>query len=598
MIYISFDSLAMLVTILVSFFMVIYAWRFRQERALLPFLWAIGSAGVWALNVLLEMSIPNVGWKYFLAMSKPFAVLGMVSAFTIIAIDQAIGREAVGLKHVHALLVVPLITLFLSFCPEWGHFYRYDFKLRPHGATYLTTWTGGPWQQVFHLYVYLLAFISLALIFYSALRTQQRYRRVMLFVAASWSVSFIADLCSKFGLLPQESNPIAYGLCFATLVSAWGFLSEKILELGPIARTLVVDGMEDLLFVFDPQDRMVDCNRNAGAVLGLGGQSWMGRSPAEMSDPWPGIVAKTVESEQSGVKGNAIISLNTKIYEVRDTPLLTDRGLNLGRMVLLHDITDLESVRAQLDRRNRDLEQANQKLVREMEQREQTERQLSQAAHMEAVGRLAGGVAHDFNNLLTVISGYSDLSLDQLKPSNPIYPFLDGIRKAGERAAALTHQLLAFSRRQVIEPRAVDLNQLINGSWEMLRRLVAEDVELVKILDPGTGNVMADPGQLHQVLMNLAANARDAMPSGGRLTVETRMLEVEKALDDPKLDLNPGTYVSLVISDTGCGMDEETRLHAFEPFFTTKASGKGTGLGLSTVYGVVKQCGGGERSDF
>lgn len=223
----------------------------------------------------------------------------------------------------------------------------------------------------------------------------------------------------------------------------------------------------------------------------------------------------------------------------------------------------------------------------------QTEAQLRQSQKMEAVGRLAGGVAHDFNNLLTVIRGYSELVLSRLSAGDPSKRELEEVKKAADRAASLTGQLLAFSRRQFVATKIVDLNALVANMDGMLRRLLGEDiVELCSELDPDLGAIKADPGQIEQIIMNLAVNARDAMPTGGRLTVETRNVSIRKKTFRDMLVLEKGNYVLLAVKDTGHGMDEETQSHIFEPFFTTKDKGKGTGLGLSTVYGIVKQSGG------
>ena len=217
---------------------------------------------------------------------------------------------------------------------------------------------------------------------------------------------------------------------------------------------------------------------------------------------------------------------------------------------------------------------------------------------MEAVGRLAGGVAHDFNNLLTVISGYSELALSRVSDeqsrseSKDMREDLEEIKSAAGRAASLTQQLLAFSRQQVVRPGKLDLNEIVAEIEKMLDRLIGEDIALVVKLDAAVGAVVADAGQLEQVILNLAVNGRDAMPGGGTLTIETADVELEEALDSEHGRAEPGRYVRLVVTDDGSGMDAETRARVFEPFYTTKELGKGTGLGLSTVYGILEQSGG------
>jgi len=230
--------------------------------------------------------------------------------------------------------------------------------------------------------------------------------------------------------------------------------------------------------------------------------------------------------------------------------------------------------------------------VRLLELERQREEQLRQSQKLESVGRLAGGIAHDFNNMLTAINGYSSLTLRSLKTDDPLRRNIEEIKKAGDRSAALTHQLLAFSRQQVLKPEILDINRTVNDISFMLKRLIGEDVHLISALSSELGQVKVDPGQLSQVIMNLAVNARDAMPLGGVLTIETRNVYLDEEFAARHLPTQAGHYVMLAVSDTGTGIAPETRENIFEPFFTTKEVGKGTGLGLSTVYGIVKQSGG------
>ncbi len=229
---------------------------------------------------------------------------------------------------------------------------------------------------------------------------------------------------------------------------------------------------------------------------------------------------------------------------------------------------------------------------KEMKDRQQLEGELRQAQKMEAIGRLAGGIAHDFNNLLMVITGYSDMVLDMVSKEFEFREQLEEIRSAGERAASLTRQLLAFSRKQILQPEIIDINESVARMNKLLKRLIGEDIDLFTRLQPGLHPVEFDPSQIEQIVMNLAVNARDAMQKGGQLTIETANVDLDEAYAREHPDAHAGAHVMIAITDSGTGMSVEVKEKIFEPFFTTKKDGKGTGLGLSTVYGIVKQCGG------
>jgi len=233
----------------------------------------------------------------------------------------------------------------------------------------------------------------------------------------------------------------------------------------------------------------------------------------------------------------------------------------------------------------RDIQEAKEAELRRID----LEAQLQQSQKLEAIGRLAGGVAHDFNNILTGIEGYAELILRTIEPADPIYDEIQEIKQAADRAAMLTQQLLAFSRKQVISPKIINLNRAIENSMNMLRRIIGEDIDFQFKPQPGIGNILIDPGQINQVLVNLTVNARDAMPDGGRLIIQTSAQTFDEAAARDNPEIKPGRYLSLAIADTGTGIDEETSKHIFEPFFTTKNKDQGTGLGLATVYGIVKQ---------
>ena len=283
--------------------------------------------------------------------------------------------------------------------------------------------------------------------------------------------------------------------------------------------------------------------------------------------------------------------------------LIQDRGVDLPLIVITGKIkeSDVLSVlkagaadhltRGNLMRLNAAVEREL-RAVSLRRERVRLEEQFRQAQKMEAVGRLAGGVAHDFNNLLTVITGYSDLLLAKPELQETHRTALEEIRRSAERGGALTGQLLAFSRRQPLQARSIHLNELVLHIEKLLRRLIGEDIELVTIPAAGQDMVEADAGRLEQVIMNLVVNARDAMPDGGKLTIETGTVQLGANFSAKQLGVKPGAYVTISVVDTGTGMDEETKSHLFEPFFTTKSPGRGTGLGLATAYGIIRQSGG------
>jgi PAS domain S-box-containing protein len=332
----------------------------------------------------------------------------------------------------------------------------------------------------------------------------------------------------------------------------------------------IIDSLTYPLYVINVSDYTIQlANKTLGTNLpeGITCHALTHRSdkPCDGADN-PCTIEKTKQSGQPVVLEHTHYDAhgNARYVEIHASPIFDSQGKIVQVIESTIDITERRSMEAQ----------------------------LLQSQKMEAVGRLAGGVAHDFNNVLTAIMGYSELALDALPEDHPEHNHIEEIRNAGERAAALTRQLLAFSRKQIFQPEVLCLNEVVDGMAKMLRRMIPEDVELVTVLDPALERVMLDPMQVEQILMNLAVNARDAMPKGGKLTVETANVELDVAYTKSHPEVQPGNYVMLAVSDTGCGMDRETQAHIFEPFFTTKEKSKGTGLGLSTVYGIVKQSGG------
>jgi len=332
----------------------------------------------------------------------------------------------------------------------------------------------------------------------------------------------------------------------------------------------IVENIPMMIFLKDAEGlRFERINRAGEALLGIARDELLGRTDRDF---FTAEQAEFFQAKDRETLGSALP------IEVAEEPIATPRGLRWLRTMKMA-IRDEHGTPTHLLGISEDITPK-----RELaEQLRRTEEQLRQAQKLEAIGRLAGGIAHDFNNLLTVVLAYTSVLLDDLNPDDPLHSDLEQVHGAGERAVDLTRQLLAFSRQQVLAPRTLDLNKTLASMEKMLRRLLGEDVQL-SLRTSGVAEIFADVGQIEQVVMNLAINARDAMPAGGRLTIETAAIELDAEFAAVHLGVAPGAYVMLAVTDTGIGMDAATRARVFEPFFTTKELGKGTGLGLATVF--------------
>jgi two-component system cell cycle sensor histidine kinase/response regulator CckA len=345
--------------------------------------------------------------------------------------------------------------------------------------------------------------------------------------------------------------------------------AEEALRRTEQEKAAILGAMSELVAYQDTEMRVLWANRAAGESVGLAPERLVGSLCYEVwhqrSSPCADCPVEKARETGRPQEGE-ITSPDGRVWSIRGYPVRDANGDVVGSVEVTLDISERR---------------------RAEEEREKIQAQLLQSQKMEAIGRLAGGVAHDFNNLLTTITGYSGLLLNSLDDGDPLRGDLEEIMKATRRAASLTRQLLAFSRKQVLQPQSLDLNALVSDVGKMLHRIIGEDIELVNDLEPRLGRVKADPGQIEQIIMNLVVNARDAMPQGGRLTIKTENVILDEDYCQVFAEARPGEFVRLSVEDTGVGMDKKTLQHMFEPFFSTKEDG--TGLGLSVVYGIVKQ---------
>ncbi|MGC2236431.1 MAG: PAS domain S-box protein [Pyrinomonadaceae bacterium] len=351
-------------------------------------------------------------------------------------------------------------------------------------------------------------------------------------------------------------------------------LAERSLRESEHLYRETVENANDIIYTLDLQGRYISANRAGESITGYTRDEIRRMNFTDLIAPeyLDVVLEKMGNKVESGGQTFYEVEIITKdrrrIMVEINSRLLERNGVPIGVLGIARDITERK---------------------RSEEKLGEIEEQLRQSQKLESIGQLAGGIAHDFNNMLTAINGYSDLILRKLGADDPLRHMAEEIRKAGDRASGLTHQLLAFSRKQILQPKTLNINDIVSDVSRMLQRLIGEDIDLKAILNERLGQVEADPGQITQVLLNLAVNARDAMPSGGKLTIETDNVNLNETYTSRHVGVTPGRYVMLAVSDTGVGMDEDTLNHIFEPFFTTKAVGEGTGMGLATVYGVVKQ---------
>jgi signal transduction histidine kinase/ActR/RegA family two-component response regulator len=547
---------------------------------------------LWALFSGFTELTPVLDAKLFLVKVYFLCIVFVPVSMLVLALQYAGYERWITRRNLMLLGVMPVVTLVIIWTNPLHRLFwtevRWDFT----GAVAAAEFVHGPLYWVWTGFAYAVLLAGAGIFLRTVRGASGLFRRqnaiIMLAIAAPW----IGNAMYIFGLSPwPHLDTTCLGFVVSGLAIAWGLSRLNIFDIVPVAREAVFKSMSDAVIVLDLSSRVVDFNPAAAdilrdhdpAVIDPAMPAILGVPLARLLPVHPGQLQRVGGTREEVLLGDG---RGQKYYDMMITPV-DRRGDTIGRLVVLRDINDhKEAAQSLQDDLERRVEERTSAL-------NESEEQLRQSQKLEAVGQLAGGIAHDFNNLLTVINGYSDLLLDGLETDDPHHQGLTEIKNAGQRADVLTRQLLAFSRKQILQPEIIDLGRVVVGMEQMLQRLIGEQFEL----DVGCGSnlhkIKADPGQMGQVVMNLVVNARDAMPHGGIITmrIENALLDDEAGLDLG--GLAGGEYVMFSVTDMGVGMGEKTLSHIFEPFYTTKGSDEGTGLGLSTVFGIVHQSGGG-----
>jgi len=550
----------------VSIFVGILLWRRRTSRvdtllALLMF-----STSLWSLGYSLELSSSTPAFFLIWGVVQYVGIACTPLVFFILMFHYA-GIESRLTKTLHgALWSIPVLSIALRITEPWQGLIHTKTTLHHLGSMTYQVHEPGPWFWIQMTYSYLLLFSGLLILLHFRSTARVVHRRHMTLLAIGSLAPFAGSLAYIGGFRPLgfiDLTPLSFTV--TGLAVAWGALGHRVLEVMPVARPALVDSFPDGLLMLDRRDRIFDINVAAARLLHIDGQAALGAEAANALSQWP-VLAKLCRLDAEGKTeledrqdGQPVRYLEARLTFVR--PRAAEVS---ARLVVVTDITA----------------------------RRRVEEQLREAAKMEAVGQLAGGVAHDFNNLLQVINGNVELALNEIEPHHPAHALLQEVAKGGNRAASLVKQLLAFSRRQIIRPEHLNLNEVIVSFLSILNRLIGEHIRIEFVPAASVGTIYADRNQIEQVLMNLSINARDAMPEGGTLGFATSRVSIDSAYCATRHAAKPGSYVMLAVTDNGLGMRPDALEHVWEPFFTTKEPGKGTGLGLSTVYGIVQQHGG------
>ena len=536
----------------------LYAIRQRRVPGALWYAVLLVALSVWCAAYAWELSAVGASAKTLALKVKYLGVLMIPMAWAGFILDFVAGDARFTRRVIRTLGTIAAGLLLLAWTDGWHHLFWSELHLEGEGIAAVLVGRGpGFWTNVTLTYASLVA--GIAVLLSQAVQSPYLYRKRATIVILAALLPWMGNMLFLAGdELPGSVDPTPFLFACTAVLAAVAVFRYGVLDPIPTFRDARIGIIGDALLMLDARRRIADLNRAAAVMLG---RSRADAAGVIVNELLPGL--GEFHEQPCRVDLPRPSPSGERVFDASVTPIRTrDRRLT-GYVVLLRDVTE----------------------------RRQLEEQLRQAQKMEAIGKLAGGVAHDFNNLLTAIIGFAALAREELPAGSPVHDSLAQIQRSADQAASLTRQLLAFGRRQILQPEVLNLSEVIADVLPMLRRLIGADIEIATELLPDLPSIRADRTQVQQVLLNLAVNARDAMSHGGQLTIRTSQ-EIVEARTDTKNDLAPGQYVVLEVADTGEGLDAAMAERIFEPFFTTKEFGQGTGLGLSTVYGIAKQSGG------
>ena len=536
----------------------LYAIRQRRVRGALWYAVLLVALAVWCAAYAWELSAVGAEAKVLALRVKYVGVLMMPVAWAGFILDFVARDALVTRRVVGAIGAVAAGLLVLAWTDGSHHLFWGDLRLEGAGAEAVLVGRGpGFWTNITLTYASLVA--GIGVLVSQAVQSPYLYRKRATVLILATVLPWMGNMLFLAGdELPGTVDPTPFLFACTAVLAAVAVFRYGVLDPIPTLRDARIEIIGDALVILDARRRIADVNRAAAGLLGRSRAAAAGTLVDELL---PGLGALTGQPVRVDLPRHT--PAGERVFDASVTPIRTPDQRLAGYVVLLRDVTE----------------------------RRHLEEQLRQAQKMEAVGKLAGGVAHDFNNLLTAIIGFATLASDEVPPGGSVHRSLTQIRQSAEQAATLTRQLLAFGRRQILQPEVLDLGEVVEKVLPMLRRLIGEDITVTTDLGADVPAIRADRTQVQQVLLNLVVNARDAMPRGGALAIRTSQTTIE-ARNSGGPDVEPGRYVVLEVADTGQGVDAATADRIFEPFFTTKAFGQGTGLGLSTVYGIAKQSGG------